>query len=288
MLPNFFIVGAAKAGTTSLYEYLRGHPDIFMACPKEVNYFSYDDLKGQNLYYDYYKVKHLQKYRRLFAKAVNKPAIGEASVSYLFYQSVPERIKSLIPCAKIIIILRDPVERAFSHYLMDWRLGYVNVDFKKIFLNKNAHKFHNLYYQQYILLGLYYDQVKRYLDVFGNDRVRVFFFEDLKSNTDSLMKSIFDFLHIDPGFTPLSKQWYNTFNVPKSSPIRSLYGNHFIRFIIKKCSPKKLQSIMKENLFIHGQKPRLDDEIVTLLTDYYLDDIKKLEKLLKVDLSAWY
>src|SRR5882672_9220913 len=115
-LPNFFIVGAPKAGTTSLYYYLSHHPEVFMSPVKEPNFFSYDETVKQNLYHKEKGVGKFEEYRQLFASSNgHHKAIGEASVSYLFYPSVPQRIHELVPKAKIIISLRNPVERAYSH-----------------------------------------------------------------------------------------------------------------------------------------------------------------------------
>ena len=145
---NTFIVGAAKCATTSLYRYLANHPDVFMSTPKELNYFSATELKNQELYYNEKVISNLGDYEEIFhnADADGKKILGEASVSYLFYPSVPKKIFEYNKNAKIIIILRNPIERAFSHYLMDERLGYVNIGFEEIFKSKDQNP---LYFQQY-------------------------------------------------------------------------------------------------------------------------------------------
>ena len=166
MLPNFIIVGAPKAGTTSIYRYLSKHPEVFMSSPKEINYFSIDQIESQNLYYNYFKVKSLIEYEKLFDGVTNETAIGEGSVSYLFYKETPAKIKNIIPDVKIIILLREPISRAFSHYLMDNKLGLVNDSFENIIFKTSISDKQNLYYQQYVELGLYYKQIKRYFDIF--------------------------------------------------------------------------------------------------------------------------
>jgi len=145
-LPNFFIVGAAKAGTTSLYNYLKQHPDIYMSPIKEPNYFAKDiDI---NLFRKDYKktalidtqkyfskpkleelhlafITELEDYIKLFQKVSNEKVIGETSVSYLYSKVAAKEIKKLVPDAKIVIILRDPIERAYSHYLMNLKEGLI-------------------------------------------------------------------------------------------------------------------------------------------------------------------
>ena len=167
MLPNFIIAGAPKAGTTSLYHYLSEHPEVFMSDPKEVNFFSKEEIDAQGLYYDIFKAGNISEYKKLFINANGKKAVGEASVSYLYYQEVPQKIKRIIPDAKIIIALRSPVERAFSHYLMDLRLGYIELSFEDVVYKRVEHKYLNLYYQQYVELGFYFEQVRRYIKCFG-------------------------------------------------------------------------------------------------------------------------
>src|SRR6185436_18154558 len=197
-LPNFFIVGAPKAGTTSLYYYLKRHPEVFMSPIKEPNFFAYDETVKQNLYHKEKGVGTLEEYKELFA-SVNghHKAIGEASVCYLFYPSVAKKIKQMVPNARIIMSLRNPVERAYSHYYMENKLGYVSESLEDIVFKKSNHPNAHLYYQQFVELGLYHQQVKRYLDAFGTEQVKIFIHDDLNDKLESMILSVFDFLQID-------------------------------------------------------------------------------------------
>ena len=152
MKVDFFIVGAPKAGTTSLYHYLNEHPQIEMSSQKEPDYFSDTAIQEQGMYYRKNRIDTEEKYYSLFNVESKNVIFGEASVSYLFYKSVAGDIKKYNANAKIIIILRNPIDRAFSHYLMDYRLGLVSDTFDEI-VNKtsNNNKVH-LYYQQYNLM----------------------------------------------------------------------------------------------------------------------------------------
>ncbi|MDH3324682.1 MAG: sulfotransferase, partial [Candidatus Peregrinibacteria bacterium] len=182
MLPNFFIAGAPKSGTTTLYRYLDEHRDVFMSPIKEPNFFSYDQIVEQNLYYPDKGVGSRDAYENLFKKVTKEKAIGEASVSYFFYDQVPSKIRSSIPDAKIILILRNPTARSFSHYLMDFRLGYVDTLFEDIVYKQIDCPLLDLYYQQFVELGFYYEHVKKYFDVFGEANVKVILNEDLKDH----------------------------------------------------------------------------------------------------------
>ena len=127
ILPNFFIVGAPRAGTTSLYRYLRRHPQVFMPAVKEPHFFANinPDPDQRHLF----PAMDEGQYVRLFRGALHYRAIGEASPSYLVTKGAAERIKARVPNAKIIMLLRDPTERAFSHYLMDIRDGLQSLPF---------------------------------------------------------------------------------------------------------------------------------------------------------------
>ena len=164
MKVGIFIVGAPKSGTTSLYYYLNEHPEILMSSAKEPDYFSDKEILDQGLYYGKSRIDSLIKYNNLFSKRDNEKFLGDASVSYLFYPEVSNRIKEYNPESKIIIMLRDPIHRAFSHYLMDYRLGLTSKSFVEEFNNQES-----LNFQQHFLLGNYYNQVKKYLEVFETE-----------------------------------------------------------------------------------------------------------------------
>ena len=129
MKVNTFIVGAPKTGTTSLYYYLNQHTNVCMSSIKEPNFFSAKEVNS--LFYKSQIVDDINEYHKLFSQN-KKQIIGEASVSYLFFDEVPNRIYKYNPKAKIIILLRNPIERALSHYLMDFRLGFCSENFEDI------------------------------------------------------------------------------------------------------------------------------------------------------------
>ncbi len=287
-LPNFFIVGAPKAGTTSLYYYLSEHPEVFMSPVKEPNFFSFEEIEAQKLYYKEKGIGDFKEYLNLFKGAKDEKVIGEASVSYLFYPKVPLKIKKLIPDAKIIIILRNPIERAYSHYLMDYKLGYINIPFEEVVYKKTNSKWANLYYQQYIELGFYYQQVKRYIDIFGENQVKIFFSENLKNEPKKVIFSLFSFLKINIDFSPNNTKLYNTYEMPKNRIFRKLYSFNFFRKSIKKIIPSSYLKIVKKTFFYKDRKPDLNKELKKHLRKLYKEDIKKLEILINKDLSVWY
>ena len=280
-------MGAPKAGTTSLYKYIERHPDIFMSPVKETNYFTCNEINNQGLYYHDTKIVKAKDYFSLFSGWRREKYIGEASVSYLFYNDVSRKIYNFNPKAKIIILLRNPVERGFSHFLMDKRLGYVNVTFEEIVYKTSKHELLSLYYQQFVELGYYFQQVKRYLDVFGKENVGVYFFDDLVVDSQYVLNKVYDFLEIDSVASWGVIKKHNVNMKPKNILVSNLYFSRSLRSIIKKIfSNKLLLNKIKYLLFTVDQKRELSKEVHKYLVSLYISDIQSLEKLIDRDLSS--
>lgn len=282
--PNFFIVGAPKCGTTALFRFLENHPQVFLSDPKEVNFFSKKELEEQSLYYQDFKPRNENEYLKLFKNAdIQHKIIGEASVSYLFYPEVATRIHCFNPDSKIVILLRDPVARAWSHYLMDKRLGLVKKELIEIFQSKKERD--KLNFQQYFLLGNYVSQVEKYLDLFGKKNVKIIFAEELKNERDTIISELYQFLGIQC-FELIEETKHNAYKEPKGFFLKKLYSISLVRKNIKKVIP---QSILKRgaNFFFNSTPPSLNDTDKILLKNYYYADICKLERLLSKDLSEW-
>ncbi|MBA3646969.1 MAG: sulfotransferase [Chitinophagales bacterium] len=287
-LPNFFIVGAPKAGTTSLYYYLDKHPEVFMSPIKEPNYFSYNETVAQDLYHKEKGVGTLKEYLELFKNVKNEKIIGEASVSYLYYPSVPQKIYDFNADSKIVIVLRNPVDRAFSHYFMEHKLGYVHAPLEKILLNNLKHKHAHLYYQQYVKLGIYTPQVKRYLDIFGKDRVKIFIYEDLDLSKEKMIRELFDFLSIDKSILPDLNQKHNSYSTPRNEVIRFLYAQKTLRSMARKILPAGKVDKVKSFFLSSSKKKEKHEEAVAVMKNIFRPDIIELEKLLNKNLSSWY
>jgi hypothetical protein len=187
-LPDFMIIGAPKCGTTSLFHYLCGHPDIAAPTRKEIHYF--DDRFSRGLAW----------YRRHFP-VVGKPQItGEATTSYLFAKNAPVRAAALVPNAKLIVVLRDPVRRVISHYWHNKRLGRVRGDFESYFHNAlspdadretdQARQF--IHYP--VQWGFYKEQIERWFEHFPPAQFLFLRFEDMASDGAAQTQKVFDFL----------------------------------------------------------------------------------------------
>ena len=266
MKVDFFIVGTPKAGTTSLYYYLDDHPEIVMSSIKEPNYFSNQDISLQDLFYKETIIESLEDYHKLFPAEKTSKKYGESSVSYLFYESVPKRIYKYNKRSKIIIMLRDPIERAYSHYLMDHRLGLVNQDFSDIFKKKSG-----IFFQQYFKLGHYTNQIKRYMDIFKKENIHIIWYDKFKEDVVQEVSKIYRFLSVDSDFKFNLNREYN----------KSLITNNKIVF------PDKFLVFIKTLFFEIKNKLELSKSLKKELIEYYYKDIVSLEKLLKKDLKHW-
>ena len=278
--PNFFIVGARKAGTTSLYEYLQAVPSIYMSKVKEPNYFS-----SHSHPFDSWTpvVRDKEKYLDLFKAVKDEKAIGEASTSYLYAPEAPERIKRAIPSAHIIIILRDPIQRAFSHYLMNFLSGQQKLSLYEA-LQKDYFREDKALGRSflYVELGLYFNQVKRYFDSFGKKNVKILIFEEFTRQTKSCLEDVLSFLQVCSDPPQNIEKAYNTFFTSQ---------NKISRLIFKSKTVYRISQIIPETPFkeairnkLRGksvEKPKVSDEAWLFLENIYKEDVRNLERLLE-------
>jgi hypothetical protein len=286
MKVDFFIAGAPKAGTTSLYYYLEEHPEIEMSSKKEPDYFSDTPLQEQGMYYGKNRINTLDKYESLFAQKEGV-IYGEGSVSYLFYENVAEDIKKYNPNAKIIIMLRNPIDRAFSHYLMDYRLGLVSDSFEDIINKKSKYKNAHLFYQQYIEVSEYAKQIQRYCNVFSTDNLLLIDYEDFKGDVSGIVDLVYDFLKVSTEFSADVNTKHNTFTMPKNKGIRFIYSFVILRKILTFIFPKSLVENIKGLLFKSDKKPKLLEETRNQLKQFFSDDVRELGRVLGKDYSKW-
>ena len=208
--PNFFVLGAAKSGTTALYDYLRQHPDIYMSPRKETNFFA---LMGRRPDYrgpgdaetiNALSISMKADYLAQFADVTAERAVGEASPLYLYDPAVPARIRHCLPHAKLVVILRQPADRAFSAFLHTRRDGREPVDdFERALALEDArvaagweHLWH------YWRMGLYGAQVRRYRQLFPADQLHVVLYDEFCANPEGVLASIFRFLGVEYRFFP--------------------------------------------------------------------------------------
>jgi hypothetical protein len=287
MLPDFIIVGAPKAGTTSLFHYIKEHENIFMSEPKEVNYFSGAYINEQNLFYSDFKVNTLVDYKKLFSFARLDQVKGEASVSYLFYPRIAQKIFETIPLCKIIAVLRNPVERGYSHYLMDYKLGLVDLPYEDIVFKRGNHKDLALFYQQYVELGFYAQQLHRYFAVFPKEQIKIYTQDELKMDTTAVVKNLFEFLNVKCTDIVKSELQHNQFSLPKNRLIHKLYSSVWLRKSLSAILPYNFRERVKLVLFKKGKKPELTQKTIEKLLEIYSPDILKLNEMIEQDVLTW-
>lgn len=279
--PNFFIVGTPKSGTTSLFNYLEDHPEVFVPKIKEPHFFSYPEIVST--YYKTTIINSQESYNNLYKHANGYQAVGDLSSSYLFNSQSAIRIKEFNPEAKIIVVLRNPVDRAVSHYLMDYNLNYIQKPLLEVLRNKEQN---NKFYTQYVELGFYEKQLKPYFDVFHPDKVLILLSDELFSNTEKTVSRIFGFIDVDPTFIPDFSKKYNQFKEPRFKIVTSLKRSRKIKWIFK-LLPGRLKNWTTNIAFDSSKvKPSFEEEI-ELLQKLYESAIERTEALINKDLSSW-
>lgn len=292
-LPNFLIVGAAKAGTTSLYYYLDQHPEIYMSPIKEPRFFApeFYTTHSKGLVRSPWESSPLtiQDYQKLFEEVDEEKAIGEASTEYLYFEKTPQRIKQLVPETRIVAILRNPIERAYSAYCYQLRDGCEILSFKEALEQEESRKSQGwrpgwLYRES----SLYYIQLKRYLDHFSPQKVKVCLHEDLKQNTKETVSDIYTFLGVDPHFT-FDTTNKNVSFVPKYARLnRFLKRNPIVQVAGTMLIPDALRAAITGKLRASASKPKkLSPKLKAEMVEFFSSDIQRVENLINRDLSHW-
>gem|GEM_PF-1744926 len=190
-------MGAARSGTTSLYEYLGSVPGVYVAPIKEPHYFA--PSVSENNRIARFVTHDKSQYLSLYKDVKNESAIGEASASYLWDVESPKAIHDVVPDARIIIILRDPIQRAFSHYLMSVRQRQETLPFYDAMENDYKRSDKGYFVSHlYVDLGLYSQQVTRHLDTFGPEHVKILMFEEFIKDTKAAVNDVLQFLGLEP------------------------------------------------------------------------------------------
>jgi hypothetical protein len=279
-LPNFLIIGAAKAGTTSLWRYLNHHPQIFMSPIKETMFFAYQDpyVMAHWSKLDLpFQITSIESYINLFSDVTDEIAVGEASPIYLESPKAPERIKRDLPGVRLITSLRHPVDRAYSGYLMHLRNGTAGPDIEKAFEPEAL----------YVQGSYYFEKLYRYYKLFSREQIRICLFDELKQQPDRLVKDLFRFLGVDDTVNPVADQRHNAGFIPKFNWLNSL-SNHNLTKQGYKALPEFLKSAAKKMYhFNKTEPPGLPYHIRKQLQEMYQDDIIKVQDLIQKDLSGW-
>ena len=294
--PEFIVIGAARSGTTALHSYLSQHPHIFMPAEKEPNFFSFEgeDLKcvGPGADFINNSITDLEKYQNIFAQVPESTTCGEASPLYLFVPKTAERIKHHIPQARLIVLLRNPIEQAYSHFLYATKQAVESEpDFVKA-LNLEEKRLSDGWQPLfgYSRFPRYAEQLERFFEHFPKDRMFIRTYEDFQEDPERILRELFGFIGVDPEFQPDMSNRPNAGGVPKNRAFQDfLMKSNPITRAIGYVVPQGLRLAIRDKMSAMNLKEKegMPDEARRILKDRLSDEIRALEKLIDRDLSAW-
>ena len=292
--PDFFIVGAPKCGTTALYDYLSQHPEVFVPEKKEIHFF------GRDLYAPTY-LRDERKYLSLFAGARDEKRVGEASVWYLYSRQSAAEIREFSPGARIIIMLRNPVEMIYSLHSQRLYIGSEDIeDFAEALaaeeerkrglrLPKNPHLVEGLFYRE---VGKYSAQVRRYFEAFGREQVRVIIYDDFKSDAARAYRETCIFLGVDARFEPEIRV-LNPNKKVHSKLVRAVLNDppRIVRSLGKPLTTRRFRQRLLKGLrrlnTNFTPRPPMPEELRRRLQREFAPDVGRLSELLGRDLTHW-
>lgn len=290
---DFFVIGAARCGTTSLYHYLKQHPDIFLPDIKELNHFSqveslepgdYEPPK-EGVEYHTKILKDFDNYWEQFQKAKAHQKKGDISPSYLWKPKSAQRIYNYNPKAKIIVTLRNPIHRAFSHYLMNVAVGYETHESFKDALEgekKTIWGGGNLYLEW----SSYYEGLKAFIDYFGRENILLLVFEDWIKNKEGMLSELFTFLEVSTEVPIDLEEQFNQKKGYKHLKTLNFFRNPNLKQPLKKLIPQQWIDTLKDFLFQPKEiEETLSPEMQTRLQKEFQEEVRKLDELTGIPLS---
>lgn len=295
--PNFLIIGAARSGTTALASFLGQHPQVFLTDPKEPHFLAFNGSNlsfsgpGDDTTINRVSVTNQHEYERLFARCNGALAVGEGSVSTMYYPqaSIPN-IRAFATEAKLIAILRNPIERAFSSYMYMTARGFEPIqDFMESLMQEERRiqdGWHHIWH--YTKMGFYTDQIRAFREAFGSDRLKLILHEDLKHSPETLFRDLFDFLGVRQDFVPQTRAEINRAGKPKNETLQFLMKllgkNSVLKGLVRSLVPSSAREKIRSSNLAH---PDMSVEAREYLEDLFADEISSLEQETGRDLSAW-
>jgi hypothetical protein len=276
--PNFLIIGDLKAGTTSLHYYLKQHPQTFLPDKKELRFFSFDPDNSYHRRSGSFDVKTLSQYLAYFEHAGDSRAIGEASPNYLRSPLTAERIRQLLPDVRLIVSLRNPADRLYSSYAMEFRAGGVKEPIEEILFRRDSER---------VKASFYWSDLIQYYDRFARDQIKVILFDDLVHDCYKVIHDLYRFIGVDDSFTPdvtprnvggipTNPLMYRFLGAGKKIATRYVKPTPAIRRIWQRVQRKQLASLKPD--------PVIQQKILAVCKD----DIERTQSLIDRDLSDWF
>jgi len=295
-LPDFVIIGAARSGTTAIHSYLRQCGDVFMPGVKEPNFFAYEgvelDIKGPGAEFINNSVTELAKYKALFADAGPTQVKGEASPLYLYEPDAPTNMARHVPNAKIVVILRNPIEQAWSHYLYARKLAIENEpDFTKA-LMKEADRLSQGWqplfgYSQFPKYGT---QLKRWMKHFDRSQFFIRTYDDFVADPEKLMREMVRFVGVETPFDPDMSRKLNAGGVPKNKAFHDfLMRPNPVTGALGYIVPQKTRWAIRDWLagFNTRGEPTMTEDAREILRERLAGEIMETGRILERDLRHW-
>jgi len=298
-LPNFIVAGFAKCGTTSLYHYLIEHPEIYLPERKELHYFTYDSIlksrclgPGDKEMHSFH-VKTFDDYKKFYSNSDGYKAIGDISPTYASYMEGLEGLKSVLGSStKVVLIVRDPIDRMYSNYLHLVREGRETLSFEDAIANEDKRFFEKGFsnFWRYKFTSSYYSKIKNVTDNFEN--VFILTFEDFVRNRKKRLKELYSFLGVDENFVPDNIDYqFNQGGLYKSNFITKLIFhrgkiNSFLKKIIPlNATTKKIASKVTRSSKI--ETPRINNETELVLIKQFREEVSALKRDFGVHTEFW-
>jgi len=310
--PNFIVLGVAKGGTTSFHNYLQQHPDIYLTPIKETNYFARKALDPNKfrpafkaastidvekyVNGDMQNTVHManvfstEHYEKLYKNAGSAKALGEVCTSYFMVNESMLQIKEELPNAKVAVILRNPIERAFSGYVMAVKLGQIiNKDFlTAVKEDYNAQpKGYGITFN-FLEGGLYADSLKLMFETFSEEQRKVVLYDNYSQDVSGTLKSFFKFIGVDANIDIDTSQKSNAGGMPRFKWLNYIaYQMGWARQMARNLLPKSIKQKLAKTMYKEGSKPAMSANEKAWLIDFFRQDVNKTAKILGADLSHW-
>jgi len=310
--PNFIIAGERRSGTTTLTNYLQSHPDVFLHPKLDMAYFVDDQAKGSKdklkgkIDSSIWKTNHSNKeYCNLFSESIGKKAVGEKSADYLFWTESHRRIKEYLPSIKLIITLRNPVNRAWSQYLNELGKEREKLSFERALEMESERIANNDYarnHLSYLSRGFYVNSLELLYKTFNKGQVHIVILENLIANPVIELKKVYEFLEVTPSMglekagMKFNKNW-TTFQLPivrnnsflsKTELFLTKVQRKLLSKIIKDKYNRKQFSLKLESIYrLTADKLVMPVDTEKMLYERFERSIIDLETLLDIDLSIW-
>ena len=300
IFPNFLIGGPPKCASTSLYFYMKQHPEIYMSPVKQTRFFSVYHDEGSDFYINTY-----------FSGINSEKMAGEATPTYFLLPFVVPRIKAFNPEMKFIFCLRNPVERTFSGWSMRMNNGTEHLSFQQALLENlkqretvrfeteseakewaadmlRSDRLEETGFRTYLEGSLYAFNLKQYLQHFPLSQMKIIFLDDLKKDMEGTLKEVFTFLNVDNQYVVQDTEQKNTYKKSKIKFLEPILGkNKRLSKILSNVMPKGVKKKILETMYVEGSKDRITPEDRKFAYEILKDEISEVEKLLNVDLSRW-